>query len=152
MTLKMPLLLAAWLVLFASSPAVAQRAHVGIHGGFNFDSEDGLIGAQLLLPVGRLVEFYPSFDYYFTDAGSLVGFNVDLKLRNPGRRSVVYAGGGLSILSASGGGASSANTGGNLFLGLETRLGITHPYFEARVLLHDQSSVQLVGGLNLTLF
>ena len=152
MTPNRPLLLAAWLALFAVSPAGAQRTHIGFHGGYNFDSEDGLIGAQLQLPVGRLIEFYPSFDYYFTDVGTLVGFNVDLKLRNPGRRSVVYAGGGLNILSASGGGASDTNTGGNVFLGLETRLGITHPYFEARVLLHDQSSLQLVAGLNLTLF
>jgi len=31
---------------------------------------------------GRSIEFYPSFDYYMVDAGSLVGFNTDLKFRS----------------------------------------------------------------------
>ena len=50
------------------------------------------------------------------------------------------------------GGASNTDTGGNLFFGLESRLGAAHPFFEVRGLLHDQSSVQLVGGLNFTLY
>jgi hypothetical protein len=145
------------LVLFSAlavSVANAQRAHLGFRGGYNFDREDALLGAQLSLPVGGMVEVYPSFDYYFTDGGgSLLGINMDLKLRSMGgSHSAFYVGGGLSLMRASAGGASTTDTGGSLFAGLESRVGSAHPFFEVRGLLHDQSSVQIVGGLNFTLY
>ena len=146
-------LLVGMLLGSAAVPAQAQqRSHIGFHGGYNFDLEDGLLGAQFHLPIGQHVEFYPSFDYYFSDPGSLVGFNVDLKLRFPSRDPELYVGGGLNILRASGGGASNTDTGGNLFAGLETRIGVAHPYFEVRGLLHGGSSVQLNAGINFTLY
>ncbi|HMJ59286.1 MAG TPA: hypothetical protein VK467_09120 [Gemmatimonadales bacterium] len=128
------------------SRAVAQRSHYGIHGGYNFDLEDGLIGLQLHMPVGRSLEFYPSFDYYLVDAGSLVGFNADLKLRTPG--TPLYFGGGLNILS----GGGNSDTGFDLFGGFETRYGRTHPYIEGRGLFHDGSTFQLLFGINITLY
>ena len=69
------ILMALVLLLSAAgvSRAVAQRSHFGVHGGYNFDSDDWLIGAQLHMPVSRSIEFYPSFDYYLVNAGSLVG-------------------------------------------------------------------------------
>jgi len=151
-TMKL-LLLAALLAAVAVPAAQAQRAHLGFRAGYNFDRNDALVGAQVLMPLSRQAELYPSFDYYLTDGGgSMVGFNLDLKVRNLGRQSVFYVGGGLSLLRASAGGASNTDTGGNLFFGLESRLGAAHPFFEVRGLLHDQSSVQLVGGLNFTLY
>ena len=142
-------------VLLAATTATAhaQRSHIGPHVGYNFDVDRALIGAQLLLPVGRSVELYPSFDYYFVDAGSLVGFSGDLKFRVPtGGPSVLYVGGGVNILRASAGGSSDTDTGWDLLFGLESRLGMTHPYVEGRVLNHSNSSFQLAVGLNLTLF
>ena len=128
------------------SSAVAQRSHYGIHGGYNFDIEEGLIGAQLHMPIGRGVEFYPSFDYYLVDAGSLVGFNADLKFRTPG--TPLYLGGGLNILS----GGGNSDTGFDLFGGFETRYGRTHPYIEGRGLFHTGSTFQLLFGINITLY
>jgi len=151
-TMKM-LLLAGLLSGLLVSTASAQRAHLGFRGGYNFDRNDALIGAQVSLPVSRLVEAYPSFDYYLTSgSGSTVGFNLDLKLRSMGMSSVWYVGGGLNVLRTSGGGFSNSDTGGNLFVGLESRVGSVHPFFEVRGLLHDQSAVQIVGGLNFTLY
>jgi len=66
------------------SRAAAQRSHFGVHGGYNIDSDNWLIGAQAHLPLTRSIEFYPSFDYYFVDPGSLVGLNADLQFRTPG--------------------------------------------------------------------
>jgi hypothetical protein len=147
-----PLLLAAMLLGVAAPTLRAQNAHLGFRGGYNFDREDALIGAHMTFPVGGLVDLYPSIDYYFTDgSGSMVGFNVDLKLREIGRQSVVYVGGGLSMLRSSNGGVTDTDTGGNLFAGLESRMGSTHPFLEVRGLLREQSSVQIVGGLNFTL-
>ena len=72
---------------------------------------------------GRSIEVYPSFDYYMVDAGSLVGFNADLKFRS------------LRCVR-----------------GLETRYGRTHSYVEGGGLFHDGSSLQLLFGLNVTLY
>jgi hypothetical protein len=128
------------------SRASAQRSHFGVHGGYNLDSDDWLIGAQIHLPLSRSIELYPSFDYYFVNPGSLVGLNADLKFRTPG--APLYLGGGLNILRASG----SSDTGFDLFGGLETRYGRTHPYLELRGLFHNNTTVQLLFGLNLTLY
>ena len=142
------ILIALVLLLSAAgvSRAAAQRSHYGVHGGYNVDSDNWLIGAQLHMPVGRWVEFYPSFDYYFVDPGSLVGFNADLKFRSP--RTPLYFGGGLNILS----GGGNSDTGFDLFGGFETRYGRTHPYVEGRGLFHNGSSFQVLFGLNVTLY
>lgn len=145
-----PMLLAALLVTAVVPVAAAQRAHLGFRAGYNFDRDDALLGAQVLIPLASMVELYPSFDYYMTDAGSATGFNVDLKVRTAGS-SAMYVGGGLNMMRIGGGGTSNMNTGGNLFVGLESRLGQTHPFFEVRGLLHEQSSVQIVGGFNFTI-
>ena len=131
----------------AVSRAAAQRSHFGLHGGYNFDMKEGLIGAQAHLPLSRGLELYPSFDYYLVDVGSLVGFNIDLKFRSPG--TPLYFGGGLNILSPSGG---NSDSGPDLFGGFETRYGRTHPYIEGRGLFHNGSTFQLLFGINVTLY
>jgi hypothetical protein len=128
------------------SRAAAQRSHFGVHGGYNFDLNEGLVGAQLHMPLTRSIEFYPSFDYYLVDAGTLLGFNADLKFRSPG--TPLYFGGGLNILHTTG----NSDTGLDLFGGFETRYGRTHPYVEGRGLFHDGSSFQVLFGINMTLY
>jgi hypothetical protein len=54
----------------------------------------------------------------------------------------------LNILHTSG----NSDTGFDLFGGLETRYGRTHPYIELRGVFHDNTSVQFLFGLNLTLY
>ena len=132
------------------SSATAQRAHLGFRGGYNFDRENALIGAQFGLPVGSQMELYPSFDYYLSDGDrSALGFNVDLKLyTGAADHNPLYVGGGLNLMRASG----DTDTGGNLFAGFESRLGATHPFFEVRGLLREESAVQIVAGLNFTLY
>jgi hypothetical protein len=145
------LLMAGMLAVGTVRPAQAQgRSHIGVHAGYNFDVEKGLIGGQLLLPIGRRVEIYPSFDYYFVDPGSLFGISGDVKFRFPtGGESVFYAGGGVNWLRASGG---ASDTGWDLLFGLESRLGYTHPYVEGRVINHNSSAFQIAVGLNFTIF
>lgn len=126
--------------------ATAQRSHFGLHGGYNFDIDEGLIGAQMHLPISSSIELYPSFDYYFVSTGNLLGFNGDLKFRTPG--TPLYFGGGLSILSGDG----NSDTGFDLFGGFETRYGRTHPYVEGRALFHNGSAFQVLFGINVTLY
>lgn len=145
---------AVTLALLAATTATAraQRSHIGPHAGYNFDNDRALIGAQLLLPLSRSVELYPSFDYYFVDQGSLIGLSGDLKFRVPtGGPSVLYVGGGVDFLRRSVGGVSDTDTGWDILFGIESRMGLTHPYIEGRVLNHSGSAFQLAAGLNLTL-
>lgn len=151
-------LLQAFAVALAlvASPLVsasAQRSHIGVHAGYNFDINRALVGAQLLLPLGYSLELYPSVDYYLVDSGSRLGFSGDLKLRVPtGGPSVLYVGGGVNVLRTGAAGTSNTDTGADFFAGLESRIGVTHPYVEGRFLSHNGSTFQLAVGLNVTLF
>lgn len=137
----------ALLVCAASvTRAEAQRSHFGLRGGYNFDIEEGSLGAQLHLPLSSSIELYPSFDYYFVSTGNLLGLSGDLKVRTPG--APLYFGGGLNVLTGDG----NSDTGFDLFGGVETRYGQTHPFVEARALFHGSSSLQLLFGFNVTLY
>ena len=125
--------------------ATAQRSHFGFHGGYNTDMERGALGFQMQMPLSPAIAFYPSFDYYMMDTGTRLGWNGDVKVLAAG--TPLYFGGGLNLLT--GGGESDA--GFNLIGGIETRYGETHPYAELRGLFHNQTSLQLLFGLNFTL-
>ena len=125
--------------------AAAQRAHFGFHGGYNTDMDRGALGAQMQMPIASGIEFYPSFDYYFMDVGTQLGWNADLKFRAAG--TPLYFGGGLNLLTGDG----NSDAGVNLIGGFETRYGEAHPYAEMRALLHGSTSLQLLMGLNFTL-
>ena len=136
-----------------TAPVAAQRSHIGVHAGYDFDRDKAAFGGQVSLPLSRFVELYPSVDVYLVDVGSLVGFNGDLKFRlNPGAPLQLYVGGGVNVLRASAGGVGATDTGWDLLGGLESRFGYTHPYVEGRALHHDRSAFQLNAGLNITLF
>ena len=139
-------ILIASLAVTVTTSAAAQRSHVGPHFAYNFDFDEAAIGAQMHLPIASAVELYPSFDYYFVNTGNLLGISGDLKFRTPG--APLYFGGGVNILTGNG----NSDTGFDLFGGLETRYGQTHPFIEARGLFHGSSSLQLLFGLNVTLY
>lgn len=115
----------------------------GAHLGYNFDADALLLGAQVSWPMSPRIDIYPSFDYYFVDPGSLWALNFDLKYRPPTRYGAWYLGGGLNLLHSNG-----SDTNLNLFTGLEGRRGGTRPYVEARFIVGDGSSFQVVGGFS----
>ena len=138
----------------STGPVAAQthRSHFGPHISYNFDVEEIAIGAQFSAPVSNFLEFYPSFDIFLVDAGSLWAFNADLKLRVAGQSlEWLYLGGGLNLTRASHGGFSNSDAGLNLFAGFETLAGRVHPFGELRVIVADGSSAQFGFGLNFTL-
>ena len=142
----------ALLIGWTSAVAAQTRAHIGPRIGVNFDSDDLLIGAQFTAPLGSRLEFYPSVDIYFPNRGTSLGFNTDLKVLFPTRSAPqFYAGGGLNIAYRSVNSVSNTDLGANLIGGVESRRGQVHPFIEGRVLFHDNSAFQLVGGLNITL-
>jgi hypothetical protein len=146
--------LTALLILVASGIVRAQtnRAHIGPHVAYNFDVEEFALGAQLGLPVAQRLEFYPSFDYYFVDPGSLWAVNADLKWRIAhDRPNWLYVGGGLNIKRREVGDVVHTDLGANLLVGVEPLRGRVHPFGEFRAILADESSVQVQIGLNITL-
>jgi hypothetical protein len=146
------------LVTITASSANAQRRRraivtqsgprYGAHVGYNFDVDRVLIGAQVSWPIAPSLDLYPSFDYYFVSGGSLWSLNFDLKYRPPTVYQSWYVGGGLNWSHASSGGVSGSNTGLNLLTGLEGRRGRTRPYIEAKLILDNGSSFQIVGGIS----
>ncbi len=146
------------LVALTASTADAQRRRraivnvsvptYGAHVGYNFDVNNLLLGAQLTWPITPVLALYPTFDYYFVSGGSLWALNFDLKYRPPTRYEAWYVGGGLNWSHASSGGVSGSNTNLNVLTGFEGRRGRTRPYVEAKFILGNGSSFQLVGGLS----
>jgi len=132
--------------------AQTSRSHFGPHVAYNFDIDKFGVGAQLSVPVAHHLEFYPSFDYWLVDAGSLWAVNADLKYRLTGAGwSWLYVGSGLNITTAGGGGSSTSQTGLNLFAGIESLRGEVHPYAEFRGVVNGASTTQVSAGLNITL-
>ena len=103
--------------------------------------------------MARRIEIYPSFDYYFVDAGSLWQLNGDFKYYLREEHNWFYVGAGVAVARASVGGFSDTNIGANLFGGFETLIWKkVHPYLEGRLTLSDNTAFQLAGGLNITIY
>jgi hypothetical protein len=147
------LLVLAFLLVAATAEAqrrgrsAAPGPRYGGHVGYNFDVEDVLLGAQVSWPVTPRIDLYPSLDYYLVDPGSLWSLNLDVKFRPPSRQALLYFGAGLNYSRRSVSGNGASDTGLNLLLGYERRLR-TAPYLEAKIILGDGSSFQIVGGLS----
>lgn len=141
------------LMMAITSTIEAQAStHVGMRIGYNFDNEEVLLSANLTVPMTSRIEFYPSIDIYTPERGNRIGFNGDVKVMFPmSSGPSFYAGGGIGVVNRNEGDFSNTDVGANLLFGLESRIGWIHPFAEAKVLVHDRSQFQLIGGLNLTL-
>jgi hypothetical protein len=114
--------------------------------------EEIAIGAQFSAPIANFLEFYPSFDYFLVDEGSLWAVNLDAKFRIAGAGlDWLYLGGGLNVTRFSRDGDGENDTGLNLLAGFETLAGRVHPFGEVRFTLSDGSTAQFAFGLNFTL-
>jgi hypothetical protein len=136
----------------AVAEAQTHRSHLGPRVTYNFDYEEVAVGAQFSTPITSFLEFYPSFETFLVDAGSLWALNADLKVRVSGASlNWLYLGGGLNVTRRSIGDFSNTNTGLDLFAGFETTGGRVHPFGEIKLIAGDGSSVQGTFGLNFTL-
>lgn len=152
MKTQLAVVLAVSLALGASGAAQAQaRSHLGPQVGYNFDYEAMVLGAQFSAPIGRHLEFYPSFNYFIVDVGTVWALNADLKYRLPIEGDWLYLGSGLNLTMSEFGGASNTDAGLNLLAGIESRVGSVHPFGAFRLTVGDGSRAQLVAGLNFTL-
>jgi hypothetical protein len=136
------------LALAGTAQAQTHKMHLGPRLSYQFDAEEIGLGAQFSVPVAKQLEFYPSFDIFFTSPSSLWSFNADLKWRvAPTSVSWLYLGTGLNLM----GSGDGSNAGLNLFGGIESLKGRIHPFAEMRFIVNDNSTAQLAAGLNFTL-
>ena len=143
--------MAAALVAILASAAPAQSPHVGLRLGVDAESRDMLVSTHATIPVTGRFELYPSIDVYLPEEGTRTGFNADVRFRVPTRQGPdLYLGGGMNVQLRNVRNESSTDTGVKGLMGLETRTGWIHPFIEGRVLVHDRSSFQFIGGLNFT--
>ena len=146
------LMIPAVLLSAAASAASAQRPHLGIRAGYDFQSKNPVVSTQVTVPVTRVFEFYPSMDVYLPDHGTMMGFNGDLKVNLPTTSGPqLYLGGGLGIQTRNVNQRSNTDLGGNALLGLESRSGWVHPFVEARAFVSDRNRFSALAGLNFTL-
>ena len=146
------LVVAAMSVGAGAANAQAHRMHLGAHFSYNFDAEDSGFGMQFSAPLASFLEFYPSFDYYLVDPGSMWAVNADVKLRLAGENTRwLYLGAGLNLTRVSVNGDGSTDTGLNVLAGAETTGGSIHPFGEMRLSFANGSNVQIAFGLNFTL-
>ena len=149
-----PLVVALVLSSALAGTAAAQGGslHFGPRVSYQLDIEKAAIGAQFGAPIARNLEFYPSFDYYLIDRGTLWNVNADLKYRMAAETiEWLYLGGGLNIARFSFDGRSSTDTGVNFLVGAESRKGTVHPFSEFKYTSSRGGSGQLSVGLNFTL-
>jgi hypothetical protein len=140
-------------LFFTSVSASAQAStYVGTRISYDFQTDEVILGANLTVPISTQIEFYPSLELYLPDRGNKIGFNGDVKVFLPTRASYdLYAGGGLGVVNQNLGDVSNTDVGLNLLFGIGSRIGRIHPYGEARLLLHDDTQLVLLAGVNFTL-
>jgi hypothetical protein len=132
-----------------TAQAQTSELHLGPRLSYQFDAEELGVGAQFSVPIASHLEFYPSFDVFFTSPSSLWSFNADLKWRALAQSAGwLYLGSGLNIMESGGDGSQA---GLNLFAGVESLKGRVHPFGELRFIVNDNSTAQVSAGLNFTL-
>lgn len=125
-----------------------ERAGVGPRLGYDFDVEHAFLGGQFDFPVGRRWALVPSADFYLGVDGTPYRLNADLKFRPPTAYGFFYLGGGLAIVHAAG----QSDAGANVFAGWGARrFAPVKPFLEGRFVFADNTSFNLLAGLNFPL-
>jgi hypothetical protein len=142
-------LVAAFVVMSVTASAQSST-YVGARAGYNFQTDEVMLGASFTVPISTQIEFYPSLD--LPDRGNKIGFNGDVKIFLPTRAAYdLYGGAGLGIVNQNLGDVANTDLGLNLLFGIASRIGRIHPYGEARLLVHDDTQLVLFAGVNFTL-
>ena len=134
---------------------MAPKEMIGLRIGNNFEHENYLAGAQLVLPAGLFWRFVPSFDYHFVEPELELDrwqFNGDIVFQ-PRPNGLFYFGGGLAVnYLLPDKGDSTTEFGGNALLGLQTNPRRPMSLFvQARWSFFDETEFALLGGINMQL-
>ncbi len=129
---------------------------LGLRVGHDFKNEQMLIGGHFLMPTGVFWRFVPGFDYYLTndeDPYQRWQFNGDV-IFTPRPRGPLYFGGGVAMNYLLPDGAENTTEwGGNALVGMQIgrRRSPLKFYMQARWSFFEQTTLSVVGGVNLAL-
>ena len=140
-------------VAWHAAAAQTSHSHIGAHVLTNTTDNTWGLGLQYSTPVGRHLEFYPSFDDYSRNYGvNTWDLNADIKYRASGHGyDWLYVGTGFNLRHQSVGPVVDDQGGWNVFTGIESIRGVVHPFGEMRLVLADRSRFQVQGGVNITI-
>ena len=142
-------LIIAALAVHSESASAQASTNVGARLGYNFHSDDAVLGLNLTVPISTRIEFYPSIDLYIPDSGNQVGFNGDVKVLLPVRFGAsMYGGGGIGLVNRNAGEFANTDVGVNLLFGIESLVGWIHPFGEVRWMIYDDPQLALFAGVN----
>ncbi len=137
--------------VFVLSSAVSARADdpmFGVRIGAYTDAGDPFIGGEMLFKLAPRIYFNPNVEAVLVDHGHFFTINADAHYDLPTHsRAMVWVGGGLAIINASGGGESNTDLGVNLLGGVGVRTGRVIPYAQAKVIIKDGSELVIGVGL-----
>jgi hypothetical protein len=133
--------------------ASREPATFGVRGGYDFQEDGGMAGAQLRIPVAPALAFAPSGDVFFGDTPSEWQVNLDALLR-PAALGGLYGGLGAAFLNREFDLVDDSETevGLNLILGVESgriRNTTVRPFVEGRwTTADDYDAFRLAAGFN----
>lgn len=124
-------------------------AMIGLHGGYDFGNEYGLVGVQGRFGLDWNLQFYPSAQMILQRDASLWQANADLVAL--GRQGILYFGGGLAAV----GNGDDVKLGVNVFPGADLG-GLldlpVKPYVEPRwTFVQGDANFRLNFGVNVPL-
>jgi hypothetical protein len=153
-------LIVAVFALLATAAAAAPRparaqVDLDLRGGVYTDASSGFVGAGLLTGLTRGWYFNPNVEYVFVDPGSLWTVNADFHydFARAGDWSL-WAGGGPALEVRDYGNGrrhrndnTTTDLGFNVLAGVGLVRGPVRPFFQAKVLLSDNTEGVLAVGL-----
>lgn len=152
--MRVPVLSVVLSLLVALTPtAPAQAADFGVRAGVYEDANEAFVGVELLLTLSDPWFFNPNIEYVFVDNGDLITINADFHYDFDVQAPIfVWAGGGPALLVSDRdrpGRDDDGDTelGANLLVGVGWQAGPVVPYFQAKVILADDSQAVLAFGV-----
>jgi hypothetical protein len=152
MRINRPIAAAILMLALAGSAGAQRTTQIGPRIGYDLDREETIVGLQMTTPIGRYVDFYPAFEYYLVDRGTLWTLSMDVKV-HPAASSAnwLYLGGGMDVTRRAVGTFEDNSSGLNLLAGFEAATGGVRPFGEMRFTLADQTTSRFTFGLNFPL-
>ncbi len=128
------------------------HAQFGVHGGYDVDVEEFLLGGQVRFPLGALpITLQPGVDVFLVDRGTLLQFDVNALYDisgGLGEPFTPYVGAGLGLRYFSIGDIDDTNAGLNLLAGARFNPASSiQPFVQARMTIADGTSVAVMGGI-----
>ena len=135
--------------VLAPNPAFAHEPLFGARFGYYASSDHPFLGAEVLLPVSRSIEFNPNLEYVFADGLTYMTFNADFHYDFPSRRrSFVWVGAGLGLAYVDpDGGSSNTDVAANFLAGLGLSRGPVIPYFQFKLIAKGDTEAVFAFGL-----